>query len=596
MTAPTPPPSIATPAYRGDIYRVNFTAGWLLYALSREKAPVPLATLIERLVTLNQMGVPGGKAGEQWKPPINPDFPDTMRSTCQRFITESDGFNAIVDSLHYSKLITFAPTGNEEVLITKVGREVVLKAEAQEANSRKDNPLTESVAYMSPDARDTAAELLPPDIASGVFSFGITQATAMSYSYQAELHDIAQANTNKLVPKGPSPAKVTSFALAINEGLTRPYLIVDPYTGQKKLDQELPLRRTQIRKPTYRQFLWSVFSDPRTVLLTLVGHTEEAVEMVASGNVIESPKNALEEEITHYRNVLASVQNVAGIVLRGGPEAIWVGKPLDPKDVHNEITGFTMSNRPGFSPKLIEDSSLAWEMYGNLKVSLNDLEASRQILSNINEKLVNLAPKDKDGMPAPNYVIHTADQLLRDLGIQDIPYTMQELDKRGYSNYICKIPQCQGRAVGGGMYCERHGGTYLSSEETESLARAMQQKIFGSANKSIETVIELMLHSSNDAVRLRAAEQLLNRAGFSETKDISVTLSASLSTEEKEESSYSIIMERLSSLSGAKQPPTELQAIEGEVIESELDLRESFGGDGQETIVLEPETNHHPPQ
>lgn len=580
MTTPlTPHPPIAV--YRGDNYRLNFTAGAVLALLAEHPTGMSIRGIVDTLTAENAAaGIPGGPAGRQWTPPnkrpkapakskgtkapTDPDdddddptsddtYPDTLREHCTYYEQAEDRVVAVLRMLDYCHLVEYSGLGAD---IRELGRGVLTLMEAAEQKARSDAPpgtLTPTQEYLAGDSRATNSGHIPP-----------------RPTYPLNIAEAVRIAAHKYVPDDPDPAATfaalpaTTYGPAVITAAHQPGMTIDISTGDPQMDTELPMRRNMHRRPSYRQFLWIIHNDKNTFVLAQIGITEENTKLVAtkapSGSSEELRTNPTLARLKEARTLARKIRPFAAQVLSGGPEAVWAGKPINPKDVHTDVTSFIAASRPGFGPDISRGSSLAWEAYDRSHTTLMDYEAARGALRDGYGKglvaresvpppegtapsaIAAAAKADTDARKltiesAGEYVTRTSDRVLEEIGIDvevrpvmapsgvpmDIRCQHQNVHINSETGRQTSF-RCRGNAIGGSGYCERHGGTYLSAEETASLVRASQQKLFAGASRATEVMIELMLNSSNDAIRLRAAEQVLNRAGLSESRDINLNL------------------------------------------------------------------------
>lgn len=640
MSQHIPQPPTAT--YRGDRFRLNFTAGLILAKMAdAEDGSLSVAVLAADLKDQNELaGIPGGAAGSQWSPPPtkgkrkpkipvtgdNPDvpdldvpeddepvetFPDTLREHCTYFDQAPDRLSAILRMLDYCALVTY--DGGADATITQLGRDVLALLDPAEdlekARAGTTGSLTPAQQYLVGDPRDTSTTYSLPFPAR---PFNIGEAVRTAFEIHHEHEDPAP-----IFAKLPAAAYASAAATAARF----PGMTVDVNTGEAQLDAELPVRRNLYRRPSYRQFLWIALNERNTFALAYAGVDADTVRIIAShastGTAAEVKADPLLMRVKEARTVARKIRTVAEVVLAGGPEGVWVAKPLEPKDVHADIMSFIAAGRAGFEPKVALASSLAWEVYQNSALTIRDYEAARAALHalpgtsaadaaalpdlNIDaeavgaEAVADSATRADTLKSAAAFVNHASDALLVEAGVDlDVRYVAttagvpMDIRCRHVNIHINRDTgkrseqPCSSKSIGGSGYCERHGGTYLSPEETESLVRAAQQKLFAAGNKAVEVMIQLMLNSTNDAIRLRAAEQILNRGGLSESRDININVSDDSDSSRK--TAGQMVRENLVRLTGIE--PGAQKEIEkaqrdgvmseyGEVIDAEIEEAES---------------------
>jgi hypothetical protein len=134
-------------------------------------------------------------------------------------------------------------------------------------------------------------------------------------------------------------------------------------------------------------------------------------------------------------------------------------------------------------------------------------------------------------------------------------------------NYRCRRP-----AVNGSVRCEIHGGLLVDQKKMAELLEAGAKKLVSAADMAVDVLVELAQTSPNDLVRVRAAEDILDRAGLAPGQQVEVTVKST-------ESPVSVIAERLDKLAqfavtdGSKNS-LEDDAIDAEIIE--VDSRDSI--------------------
>lgn len=620
--------------YRGDRYRLNLTAGALLVLVnSAPDGRLSIDDAFKKLDGQNLLsGIPGGPAGSQWNPPpIMPEktysdsgepaaeparYPDTLREYCTYFESTRDRVAAIARMLQFCGLVQIR---DEVMYSTALGRGVVELMEQAETQQRSlaagQGRMSAVQEYLARDPRDTFVS--PHTIPFPVYGLHITGAVRTALGiYRQTPPPVDGSDPDSDVVFASTPPVV--YAQAASDGATTPDTVVEYNYGDLEFDAALPIRRHLFRRPTYRQFLWIALNDRATFVLALSGVTDRNMEIVGNGQ--RMPDNAVERTDPDIRRVRANrliakrMKDFSELVLSGGPEAIWVGKPLNPKDVHADCMAFHAAGRPGFTDRIIQGSSVAWEAYDRNELTVRDFELAREALRegfqsgrlsrNIAAasaevdaiEVAHRAVVENDDRPfmrldeAGAFVERTANEMLREIGVDvevspevspsGVPFDIRCTYVSKTTNPVTKMVlehRCRAKSIGGSGYCERHGGSYLTPEETASLVRATQQKLFASSSKAVEVMAELMMRSTNDAVRLRAAEQILNRSGLGESRDINVHLKASLEGEVK--SASESVRERLEQLSGIG--PGKQQEIErrqrqgdlsayGETIEAEV--------------------------
>lgn len=607
-------PLIPPVLYRGDQYRLNFTSGLILAVLF----DVPEGMKVDEIVGIvkrenSSSGIPGGSAGSQWTPPplkaektFDPEaprgkrrakvdyvdeavereegererLPDTLKDTCTYFLFREDHVRALLALMDY---VGLCKVSDDVVTLTDVGRGVYemqgsLEDMEQDIASAR-GVLTGTQEYLAGHPDDTTGgdHLVP----YRVVPFSITEAANVVFTYVRNAG--SRADTTKIGAQ--------MFASAATSGIQNPGVVRDVESGDLHLDSALPIRRNLQRRPSYRQFLWIVSNDPDTfVAAYATGNQEDpdgqdpdrVVETVLATPTVTTLANRgdrLSMRVREGMTITRATKGMAQTVLTGGPEGVWVGKPLQPRDVHADIVSFEAAGRAGMSQDTIGGSSILWEVYDRSTLTMHDYQLARERLTGVGDvglygatvsgessampdldEVIGSIQDEAEGVgtlsQAGRVVERTSDDLLTAVGINVISKrpTKSGVPVHETCTYVYKgnnvmaggrNQRCRKPAIGGSGYCEIHGGTYLNPQETESLVRASQQKIFATSSKAVEVIADLMINSTNDAVRLRAAEQILNRSGLSEARDLNINVDIG----DEKESPAQVVRNKLAALS-----------------------------------------------
>lgn len=274
---------------------------------------------------------------------------------------------------------------------------------------------------------------------------------------------------------------------------------------------------------------------------------------------------------------------LARLVLGGGPENVWVNKPLKAEGVCYDVESFYGTKRGGITEEHVEMARDAIDAYKEDATSVGTLIDARRDTEAEAMRLIEIARADAmrkvapglefeyPGMKPPG-ALGSPDGKPTIYGEGSVPRTL--------CNYITKRTTVCGRlAVLGQARCDLHGGVYLDPEETKHVVRAGTEKILSATTAAIETVIDIMQNSVQDAVRLKAAEMLLDRGGFTAGMKIEIEDGNKGSGGM---SSADVIADRLARLAGhdvpieeKKEPgiqPSE-EIIEGTVVLSEVEVK-----------------------
>ncbi|QDK02550.1 hypothetical protein PP304_gp135 [Gordonia phage Phendrix] len=316
----------------------------------------------------------------------------------------------------------------------------------------------------------------------------------------------------------------------------------------------LPPKRVLRTKFTYRQFLHLLWTSSE-----LYVHARVAFE---TGTPITELDASRKAEISSLRKRLRPVRNFSKLVLNGGPEGQWLGKTLRPEEVHEEVVKLHASGSPGFDAMTVAASSTAWEMFAEDTISVEEyaLLKQRKDLPGVQTKegydlhrlakhaaraetsLVRAEPHTvREYMPDTGMYAGVGSELAKKItnpleasGVVDpatgeikhvrcqFVFTRDVLEAMGSSvvhRDVKENSQCANMAVPGTIRCEMHGGLYASPDETRRLVVSSQLKMFTLADQAVATIADIMMHGTNEATRLRAAETILNRSGITEGND-----------------------------------------------------------------------------
>ncbi len=130
--------------------------------------------------------------------------------------------------------------------------------------------------------------------------------------------------------------------------------------------------------------------------------------------------------------------------------------------------------------------------------------------------------------------------------------------------------QCKKRATLGGYLCIVHGGQLPNNKKfAASVVAAARLRLVSSSEDAADILIDLAQNATSDAVRLGAANSILDRIGLKAGTDVNVTVTNG-------ESPHDVLAERLLKLRS--------RVVEGEVVHSEDEV-----GD---TVAIEADPLH----
>lgn len=102
--------------------------------------------------------------------------------------------------------------------------------------------------------------------------------------------------------------------------------------------------------------------------------------------------------------------------------------------------------------------------------------------------------------------------------------------------------QCQKRASLGGYLCIKHGGQLPNNKKlAASIVAAARMQLQGGTELAVDTLLDLAKNANSEAVKLGAANSILDRAGVKGGQDLNVTVTQG-------ESPHDVLADRLSKL------------------------------------------------
>lgn len=83
--------------------------------------------------------------------------------------------------------------------------------------------------------------------------------------------------------------------------------------------------------------------------------------------------------------------------------------------------------------------------------------------------------------------------------------------------------RCRKWSLRGTTVCKNHGAQFPSVQEHASaIVESARLRLFGMADDAVEVMYDLIQEGKSDQIRLKAAENILNRAGIKDAIDINV--------------------------------------------------------------------------
>lgn len=122
--------------------------------------------------------------------------------------------------------------------------------------------------------------------------------------------------------------------------------------------------------------------------------------------------------------------------------------------------------------------------------------------------------------------------------------------------------QCNRWSIRGITVCAMHGGKRPAmKKKADSVVEAARMRLLGLSDQAVDVLEDLIQVGTNEAIRLKAAQDILDRNGIKGTIDVNVEV------EHKTDPAL-IVSERLKKLSGAKMEPVE---DEDDIVDAEVE-------------------------
>jgi hypothetical protein len=126
--------------------------------------------------------------------------------------------------------------------------------------------------------------------------------------------------------------------------------------------------------------------------------------------------------------------------------------------------------------------------------------------------------------------------------------------------------RCKRWSIRGTTVCQTHGGRLPSVvEHSQAVVEAARFRLFGLAEEAVDAVADLVQQGTNDAIRLKAAEMILNRTGLKDAVEITVEVKESSNLSEEINKRLAIMRERREA---AEKEAEEAELVdEGEIVD-----------------------------
>ena len=289
---------------------------------------------------------------------------------------------------------------------------------------------------------------------------------------------------------------------------------------------------------------------------------------------------------------------LAHLVLSGGPGDVWARKTfLLPGFVARDIAEFFAVGRPGITEEHLDQARRSIKAYNDSTETVSEMVARRRRNAvraghpdlGSNRELKDAQTQgfqDLGTMPAPsnaNKIAATVTEVIPEVSAETMPDDFRTIKVRcvfgvargqraGREAKMCGRP-----SVAGSMLCVEHGGIPLaySQEELREIYNGARQRLISATLMAVDATIELAQNAVNEAVRLKAAEVILDRTGF--VPGVEIHLPGANRDGAIDKTPAQIVLERLNQLGIATPNATPINgsaAVDGgdesDVVEAEV--------------------------
>src|SRR4030095_996479 len=129
--------------------------------------------------------------------------------------------------------------------------------------------------------------------------------------------------------------------------------------------------------------------------------------------------------------------------------------------------------------------------------------------------------------------------------------------------------RCKKGSLRGTTVCKSHGAQFPSVQEhANAIVESARMRLFGMADDAVEVLYDLIQPGVSDAIRLKAAENVLNRSGIKDAIDINVEINHNENPSESIFKQLTIMRER--QMASQKEAEEELED-QGEILDAEVE-------------------------
>lgn len=289
--------------------------------------------------------------------------------------------------------------------------------------------------------------------------------------------------------------------------------------------------------------------------------------------------------------------DLAHLVLSGGPDNMWMQRfDLSPHMVYCDVQLLYAAARHGVTADHVEAARAIRDEYYNNAPTVADAVMTRHqseqaITDSTGEREVSAAlrgpfaagftpdqwstPSDRKPQhapPAADLVPQVTDADGNDTEYDDSTLPMVRVHRRCSHFDADRRTGCNAEVAPGNTVCTKHGGKLYTDAELKNIHRTTKEKLLAASEAAVDNLVGL-LGSTNDMVRLKASEAILDRTGFVPGVEVQVTQAG------PDRSPAQIILERLERL---ESEPPEVEQVsstdEGDVVDAALVDDEQSGG------------------
>lgn len=110
--------------------------------------------------------------------------------------------------------------------------------------------------------------------------------------------------------------------------------------------------------------------------------------------------------------------------------------------------------------------------------------------------------------------------------------------------------RCKRWSIRGTTVCQSHGGRLPNViEHSQAVVESARLRLFGLAEQAVDVLEDLSQPGTSDAIRLKAAELILNRAGLKDAVELKVEVTQGVSPSEDILKKLSIMRDRITASS-----------------------------------------------